>query len=191
MKRKLLISLLVLVIPLTVYAQQTMRLGGGLISISRLGAVVIKSRADKTIALQGNTTIAGTTAITGNTTVAGTMGVTGNTTITGTAAVSSTLSVGGGAAIAKVITGTGSVDFTALAAGTCENFTVTVTGATNGDSVALGIPAAAWATTEYATIEGFVSATNVVTVKRCNVTNATTALSDPAAVTIRATVIQF
>jgi hypothetical protein len=186
MKRKLLISLLVLVIPLTVYAQQTMRLGGGLISISRLGAVVIKSRADKTIALQGDTTVAGTTAITGNTTVAGTMGVTGNT-----AAVSSTLSVGGGAAIAKVITGTGSVDFTALAAGTCENFTITVTGAANGDSVALGIPAAAWATTEYATIEGFVSATNTVTVKRCNLTNATTALSDPAAVTVRATVIQF
>jgi hypothetical protein len=179
MKRKLLISLLVLVIPLAVYAQQTMRLGGGLISISRLGAVVIKSRADKTIALQGDTTVAGT------------MGVTGNTTITGTAAVSSTLSVGGGAAIAKVITGTSSVDFTALAAGTCENFTITVTGATNGDSVALGIPAAAWATTEYATIQGFVSATNTVTVKRCNVTNATTALSDPAAVTIRATVIQF
>lgn len=167
MKRKLIISLLVLIIPVVVVAQQTMRLGGGLISISRLGAVVIKSRADKTIALQGNTTV------------------------TGTAAVSSTLSIGGGAAIAKVLTGTGSVDFTALAAGTCETFNVTVTGAANGDSVALGIPAAAWATTEYATIQGFVSAANVVTVKRCNLTNATTALSDPAAVTIRATVIQF
>jgi hypothetical protein len=179
MKRKLIISLLVLALPVVVIAQQTMRLGGGLISISRLGAVVIQSRADKTIALRGNTTIAGTTAITGNTTV------------TGTAAVSSTLSIGGGAAIAKVLTGTGSVDFTALAAGTCETFNITVTGAANGDSVALGVPAAAWATTEYATIQGFVSATNTVTVKRCNLTNATTALSDPAAVTVRATVIQF
>jgi hypothetical protein len=167
MKRKLIISLLILALPIVVIAQQTMRLGGGLISISRLGAVVIKSRADKTIDLQGNTTV------------------------TGTAAVSSTLSIGGGAAIAKVLTGTASVDFTALAAGSCETFNITVTGATNGDSVALGIPAAAWATTEYATIEGFVSATNTVTVKRCNLTNATTALSNPAAVTVRATVIQF
>jgi len=167
MKKKLTISLLILVLPLLVVAQQTMRLGGGSIMISRLGAVVIQARSDKTIALQSNTTI------------------------TGTAAVSSTLSIGGGAAIAKVLTGTASVDFTALAAGTCENFNITVTGAANGDSVALGIPAAAWATTEYATIEGFVSATNVVTVKRCNLTNATTALSNPAAVTIRATVIQF
>lgn len=167
MKRKLIISLLILALPIIVVAQQTMRLGGGLISISRLGAVVIKSRADKTIALQGNTTV------------------------TGTAAVSSTLSIGGGAAIAKVLTGTASVDFTDLAAGTCETFNVTVTGAANGDSVALGVPAAAWATTEYATIQGFVSATNTVTIKRCNLTNATTALSDPAAVTVRATVIQF
>jgi hypothetical protein len=167
MKKKLIISFLILSIPVVVIAQQTMRLGGGLISISRLGAVVIKPRSDQSIALQGNTAI------------------------TGTAAVSATLSVGGGAAIAKVLTGTGSVDFTALAAGTCETFTVTVTGAANGDSVALGIPAAAWATTEYATIQGFVSATNVVTIKRCNLTNATTALSDPAAVTVRATVIQF
>lgn len=179
MKRKLLIISLVLALPIVVIAQQTMRLGGGLISISRLGAVVIQSRADKTIALRGNTTIAGTTAITGN------------TAITGTAAVSSTLSIGGGAAIAKVLTGTGSVDFTALAAGTCETFNITVTGAANGDSVALGIPAAAWATTEYATIEGFVSASNVVTVKRCNITNVTTALSNPAAVVVRATIIQF
>ena len=99
--------------------------------------------------------------------------------------------VGGGTALKKILSGTGSVDFTALAAGTCETFTVTVTGAANGDSVALGIPAAAWATTEYATIEGFVSATDTVTVKRCNLTNSTTALSNPASVTVRATVFQF
>lgn len=168
MKRKLITISLILAIPLVAIAQQqVMRLGGGIISISRLGAVVIKARSDKTIELQSNTAI------------------------TGTAAVSSTLSIGGGAAIAKVLTGTGSVDFTDLAAGTCETFTITVTGAANGDTVALGIPAAAWATTEYATIQGWVSAANTVTVKRCNITNETTALSDPAAVTIRATVIKF
>lgn len=167
MKKKLIIALLVVAFPILAIAQQTMRLGGGLIQISRLGVVVIKPRADKTIELQDDTNV------------------------TGAMAVSSTVSIGGGAAIAKVLTGTGSVDLTALAAGACETFTVTVTGAANGDSVALGIPAAAWATTEYATIQGFVSAANTVTVKRCNLTNTTTALSNPAAVTVRATVIQF
>lgn len=99
--------------------------------------------------------------------------------------------VGGGTALKKVLSATAAVDFTALAAGTCETFDVTVTGAADGDSVSLGIPAAAWATTEYATIQGFVSATNTVTVKRCNLTNATTPLSNPASVTVRATVFQF
>lgn len=101
------------------------------------------------------------------------------------------VTVGGGAAFKKVLSGTASVDFTALAAGACENFTVTVTGAADGDPVYVGIPAAAWATTEYATINAFVSAADTVTVKRCNLTNATTALSNPAAVTVRATVVQF
>jgi hypothetical protein len=204
MKRKLLISLLVLAIPAVIYAQQTMRLGGGLISISRLGAVVIQARSDKTIALNSPTVITGATAIAGATTITGATGITGATSITGAATVSTTLGVtgastltggatigSGGAALLKVLSGTGAVDFTALAAGTCETFTVTVTGAADGNVVSLGIPAAAWATTEYATIEGFVSAPNVVTIKRCNLTNATTALSDPASVTIRAAVFQF
>jgi len=99
--------------------------------------------------------------------------------------------VGGGTALKKVLSATAAVDFTALAAGACETFNVTVTGAADGDSVAIGVPAAGWATTEYATIEGFVSASNTVTVKRCNLTNATTALSNPASVTVRATVFQF
>lgn len=96
-----------------------------------------------------------------------------------------------GAVVKKAVTGTASVDFTALAAGTCENFTITVTGAADGDPVYVGIPAAAWATTEYATIDYFVSAADTVTVKRCNSTNATTALSNPAAVTVRAVVFKF
>lgn len=101
------------------------------------------------------------------------------------------VAVGGGAAVKKILSGTGSVDFTALAAGACETFNITVTGAADGDPVFPGIPAAAWATTEYATIEAFVSAANIVTVKRCNSTNATTALSNPAAVTVRPVVMQF
>lgn len=198
MRHKLITVLLILTIPLIVLAQQAMRVGGGEISLNRFGAVTIKSRADKSVAITGPTNITGATSITGAT------GITGATTITGAATVSSTLGVtgastltggatigSGGAPLLKVLSGTGAVDFTALAAGTCETFTITVTGAANGDTVALGIPAAAWATTEYATIQGWVSTTNTVTVKRCNITNATTPLSDPASVTVRATVMQF
>lgn len=167
--RKILFTIcgVVLLFTAGVFAQQEMKSGGGRFFVSRAGDIIVKARSDKSIALQSNTAV------------------------TGTLSVSSTVSIGGGASIAKVLTGTGSVDFTALAAGTCENFTITVTGAANGDSVALGIPAAGWATTEYATIQGFVSATDTVTIKRCNLTNATTALSNPAAVTVRATVFQF
>ncbi len=101
------------------------------------------------------------------------------------------VAIGGGAPVKKILKGSASVDFTALAAGNCENFTVTVTGAADGDPLYVGIPAAAWATTEYASINYFVSAADTVTVKRCNLTNATTALSNPAPVTITAVVYKF
>jgi hypothetical protein len=141
---------------------------GSTISIDDVGAISLAPKSGKAVA------------------VTRALNVTGVTAANGGASIGS-----GGATIAKVLTGTGSVDFTALAAGACENFTVTVTGAADGDAVAVGIPAAAWATTEYASINAFVSTANTVTVKRCNLTNATTALSNPAAVTIRATVFQF
>lgn len=181
MKIKLLIVLVIVLAFAGIIVAQTMKRGGGEVSINQLGTVTVKARGDKNVNITGSTT-----AITGAATVSSTLGVTGVTTMTGGAVVGS-----GGATVAKILTGTGSVNFTDLAAGTCETFTITVTGAANGDAVFLGIPAAAWATTEYATIQGFVSTTNTVTVKRCNLTNATTALSDPAAVTIRAVVVQF
>lgn len=94
MKRKLTISLLILTIPVIVYAQQqTMKLGGGLISISRLGGIVIKSRADKTIALQGNTTVAGTATLTGATTIIGDTALTGNYTQNGVIKNSTTVTL--------------------------------------------------------------------------------------------------
>lgn len=204
MRNKLIVGLLILSIPIIVLAQQAMRVGGGEVSINRFGAVTIKSRADKAVSITGPTNIVGVHTVTGATTITGATGIVGATAITGAATVSTTLGVtgastltggatigSGGTPLLKVLSGTGAVDFTALAAGACETFTITVTGAADGDSVVLGIPAAAWATTEYATIQGFVSAANVVTLKRCNLTNATTALSNPASVTVRATVMQF
>jgi hypothetical protein len=98
-------------------------------------------------------------------------------------------STGSGSTVKKVISASASLDFTALAANTCEDFTVTATGAAVGDTVALGVPhtvAGADARTSYT---GWVSATNTVTVRRCNPTAATAA--DPAAASVRVTVIQF
>lgn len=91
MKKKLVLGLLVLAIPIVAIAQQqAMRLGGGSISISRLGAVVIRARSDKTIDLQSPTIITGATTITGNTAVTGNFTQNGviknSTTITLTAA---------------------------------------------------------------------------------------------------------
>jgi hypothetical protein len=156
---------------------------GSAMSIDSAGAISLAPKAGKAVTVTRNLNVTGDVAV--NTNKANITASSGNATFAGS------VGIGGGAPIVKVLTGTASVDFTALAAGACENFNITVTGAADGDPVQLGIPAAAWATTEYATIDYFVSAPNTVTVKRCNLTNATTALSNPAPVTIRAAVFQF
>lgn len=93
MKNKLIISLLILSIPLVAIAQQTMRLGGGLISISRLGAVVIQARSDKTIALNSPTNITGATSVTGATSFIGNSALTGTLTQNGIVKQSTTVSL--------------------------------------------------------------------------------------------------
>jgi hypothetical protein len=89
-----------------------------------------------------------------------------------------------------VLTATASLDFGATAAGACDSLTITVTGAADGDAVAIGVPAALATADTYQSFQGFVSSANTVTVKRCNLTNATTALTNAAAATVRATVIK-
>jgi len=100
------------------------------------------------------------------------------------------MTIGGGSTITKVLTGSASLDFGATAAGTCDTLTITVTGATDGNAVFLGIPNSLASSDNYQQFSGYVSAANTVTVKRCNLFNATTALSDPAAATVTATVFQ-
>jgi hypothetical protein len=90
----------------------------------------------------------------------------------------------------KKFTGTASLNFGATAAGECESGTITVTGAVDGDPVMLGIPNALASSDSYQHFWGYVSAANTVTVRRCNPTNAVTALSDAAAATVRATVMK-
>lgn len=93
-------------------------------------------------------------------------------------------------AAGAILSNTALLDFGATAAGTCDSLTITVTGAADGNPVSLGIPAALATADTYQSFQGFVSAANTVTVKRCNLTNATTALSNPAAATVRATVLK-
>lgn len=93
MTKKLTISLLILALPIIVFAQQTMRLGGGTISISRLGAVVIQARSDKTIALNSPTNITGATSVTGATTLIGDSALTGTLTQNGIVKQSTTVSL--------------------------------------------------------------------------------------------------
>lgn len=95
---------------------------------------------------------------------------------------------GAGTAITEHLSATASLDFGATAAGTCDLLTITVTGAVDGDTVVLGVPAALSASDNYQAFTGYVSAADTVTVKRCNLLNAVTALSDPAAATVRADV---
>lgn len=102
-----------------------------------------------------------------------------------------TVAIGGGAGIKKVLSGTASLDFGATAAGACDVLTLTVTGAADGDPVVLGVPHALSNADAYQSFDAWVSTTNAVTVRRCNLTNATTALSNPAAATVRVTVISY
>ncbi len=98
---------------------------------------------------------------------------------------------GGGTCSGRFQTGptnTASLDFGATSAGTCDLLTMTVTGAVDGDPVNCGVPTALAASDNYQSFSYYVSATNTVTVKRCNLTNITTALSDPAAATVRCTI---
>lgn len=97
--------------------------------------------------------------------------------------------IGSGAEITAHLSGTASLDFTALAANTCETFTITVTGALDGNTVTLGVPNALAdvdGATERTTFYGWVSASDTVSVRRCNVTGTVTA--EPSAATVRADV---
>lgn len=92
-----------------------------------------------------------------------------------------------GVAITRHLSGTASLDFTALAANTCEVLTIAVTNAADADTVTLGVPNALADVdggTERTTFFGWVSAAGTVSVRRCNVTAGATA--DPAAATVRA-----
>ena len=97
----------------------------------------------------------------------------------------SALVVDGTATIEKILTATATLDFPSTAAVGCDDLTITVNGAADGDTVIVGSPNGSYPADSF--FHGFVSAANTVTVRHC--TNA--AISDPASGTFRATIIKY
>lgn len=96
----------------------------------------------------------------------------------------SSVTVGNGNAIGKIVAGSGTLDFANLAAIGCQDLTLTVSGAVDGDQTFIGVPNGSVPNVN-TVFSGFVSAANTVTVRHCSyvVTG-----SDPASGTFRATV---
>ncbi len=109
-------------------------------------------------------------------------------TATSTFSSAGALTIAGGTAILKHLSATASLNFPIIGANSCQSLTITVTGAADGDTVALGVPTALANASSTFAVTGFVSAANTVTARICQV--ATSASSDPAAATVRADVWQ-
>jgi hypothetical protein len=95
--------------------------------------------------------------------------------------------VGSGSTITRYLSGTASLDFAPWAGTDCQEKTISVTGAADGDTIALGMPSAL-ASIDGVTWSAWVSAANTVKIRGCKVTAGRSA--DPAAETVRASVIQ-
>ncbi len=120
----------------------------------------------------------------------GILTATPNTTleVVGTASTTN-LVIGSGTSISKHLSSTASLDFPVIAGNSCDAQTVTVTGAAVGDTVALGVANSIASASTTLSISGWVSATDTVSVRVCQV--ATTATSDFAADTVRASVWKY
>jgi len=95
--------------------------------------------------------------------------------------------IGGGTAITRHISVSTSLAFPQFSQGSCNVVSVTVTGAADGDSVALGVPNAL-ASINGITWFGWVSAPGIVSVRGCNATNQT--VPAPPAANVRMDVWQ-
>lgn len=97
-----------------------------------------------------------------------------------------------GTAVIGILAAKANLDFTALAANTCEELDITVTGARPGNTVALGITDALARDGGVASRTAFtawVRANDTVRVRRCNITG--TATADPASAEVTVTVIKM
>lgn len=101
------------------------------------------------------------------------------------AAAATSIAIGGGTAITKVLTATATLNFGNLAALGCEDLTVTVTGAVDGDTAYVAALNASYPTAT-STYTAFVSAADTVTIRYCALVS-----GDPASATFRATILHF
>lgn len=112
-------------------------------------------------------------------------GAGGTVAYTGGNIATSSLAVGGGTAITKVLSNTATLDFGSLVAIGCEDLTLTVTGAVDGDEVIVGAPNAAYVS-QTSTYSGFVSSSDTVKVRYCALVS-----GDPPSSSFRATVVHY
>lgn len=84
-----------------------------------------------------------------------------------------------------VFTGSATLDFGSLVSIGCEDLTMTVTGASSGDPVYIGVPNGSVPSATF-TFSGWVSSANTVTVRGCALVS-----GDPASGTFKATVTHF
>ncbi len=96
--------------------------------------------------------------------------------------------IGGGAVIKKNLSNTATLDFGVIGANSCDQLTITVTGAADGDPVSLGVPSAL-ASLNGVQVSGFVISANTVAVRVCNATAQAT--TNPPPVSVRASLWQY
>lgn len=103
----------------------------------------------------------------------------------GTVAGLASFAMAGGTALVNLISATATLNFPSIPAQSSAELTMTVTGAQEGDSVALGLPNPPAGNV---TFNAYVSAADTVTVRAVN---ATGGAIDPPSATYRATVFRF
>lgn len=107
----------------------------------------------------------GDQAVTGNVSTSGALSATGPSTLTGP------VTIGGGTAIVRHLSKTFAVSVPAVSPNNCVTLAaITFTGASDGDSIALGVPAALVEGGSGSILEyfGWVSSANIVKIRVCN-----------------------
>src|SRR5262249_28046877 len=110
----------------------------------------------------GNQSVTGNVSVTGSQSMGGGLNVAGNTAIAGS------VTIGGGTAITDHISVLVNPTFAALKPGECATQSFTLTGAADGDTIALGVPNARMTGGGSLIYTAWVSATDTITAQACN-----------------------
>jgi hypothetical protein len=125
-------------------------------------AAVNYARLDTGNNFTGNQNVTGNVSVTGSESVGGNLNVTGNSATTGS------VSIGGGTAITEHISVLVNPTFVALKPGECASQSFTLTGAADGDTIALGVPNARMTGGGNLIYTAWVSAADTISVQACN-----------------------